>query len=459
MMAFQGLRPAVRAATVSATLGLAVCVVSVACSGGETATPAGDPDAASTAETNVEARPSPYLYLWAGDLDARPQDSDFLAVVDANPESPGYGTVLHTAAVGSAGNDPHHSELSVPDAGLLMANGYHADRTFLFDVSDIAHPTFAGDLDPVPGYHYAHSFVRLENGHVLATLQKGDGTRPGDPGAVAEFDPEGSLLRVASAEDPDFPGAVIQPYSLAVLPEIDRFLTTTTSMHFDPTEDVVQVWRISDLELIATLEVPRFPAAREPECTEKEAFEDMEAGKADGACTWDRIPGHASPFEIRALPDGSAILNTFACGFYRLYGLDGDEPRIDPLLNWPEDGGCSVPGRVGKFLIVPVMMSNEVVTLDVSDPTHAVEVARLTYDEPFMPHYAQEDEGTHRVVITGVGPAGTEVWMYDVDPETGELVPDPAFGEGGRGLSMDREEWPHGATGAALPHAAMFGGR
>jgi hypothetical protein len=383
----------------------------------------------------------------------QPTDEPTATATSEGVSHTSYGTVLSTVAVGSTGNDPHHAELVVPDSGLLMANGFAADRTFLFDVSDRANPELAGELDPVPGFHYPHSFVRLESGHVLVTMQKGDGTRPGDAGGVAEFDLDGNLVRAMSAEDQDFPGARIRPYSVSVLPEIDRFLTTSTSMHLEDSENVVQLWRLSDLSLVATLTVPPFPAAREPECTLAEAIEDTEA------CGWDQIPGHASPFEIRTLPDASVILNTLLCGFYRIVGLDGEEPRVEPLMNWPEAGGCSVPSRVGKFHVVPVMFSNEVVTLDVSDPTHPVEASRLTFEEPFMPHYSQVDNGTHRVVITGIGPAGTEVWMYHVDPESGELVPDEAFGGAGRGLSMDREDWPHGSTGAALPHAVLFGRR
>jgi hypothetical protein len=129
-------------------------------------------------------------------------------------------------------------------------------------------------------------------------------------------------------------------------------------------------------------------------------------------------------------------------------------------MNWPETAGCAVPTIVGKFEVLPNMFANEIVTLDVSDPTSPVEVARLTLDEGFMPHWAQVDPGTYRVVVTGIGPNAGQVLMYWVDPDTGELTPDERFGQVdglGQGLSMTRDEWPHGPTGPAMPHAALFG--
>ena len=405
-------------------------------------------DAASTPES-----PSPYLYVWAGDADAAEGDSDFLAVVDADPQSPGYGTILGTAPVGSVGNDPHHTEAVAPSEGLLFANGFKANRVFLFDLSSPTEPSFEGEMDPIPGYAYPHSFYRLENSHVIATVQRGDGSGSSDIGALAELGPDGELIRVTSAADSRFEGDRIHPYSLEVFPGIDRVLTSNFSMTLEPTDNVVQLWRLSDLSLLATMPIPLVPAAEEPECF----FEQMIAGED---CTPPQIPGHDRPFEIRTLPDGSAILNTLGCGFYRIHGLDTDAPQIDLLLNWPEAVGCAVPTIVGKFEVVPIMFTNAIVTLDVSDPANPVEVARLTMEEAYMPHWTQVDPGTHRIVVSGMGPEAQHVRIYWVDPDTGELTLDQAFGQVdgmGLGLSVTREEWPHGSTGPAIPHAVLFG--
>ena len=63
------------------------------------------------------------LYVWAGDQ-ARVAP-DFLAVIDFDPDSPRYGTVLSTVPVptpGSAGNEPHHCHLSA-DKNVLACGG------------------------------------------------------------------------------------------------------------------------------------------------------------------------------------------------------------------------------------------------------------------------------------------------------------------------------------------------
>lgn len=410
-------------------------------------------DAPSDGVADAPVTPSPYLYVWAGDADEAEGDSDFLAVVDANPESPTYGSVLGTAPVGSAGNDPHHAEMLAPSDGLLFANGFDVGRTFLFDLSSPAEPAFVRELDEVPGFAFPHSFYRLENGHVLATMQRGTASGSDDAGGLAEFDAEGTLVRVASASDPDLEGGIIRPYSAEVFPEVDRILTVNFSMTLERTDNVLQLWRLSDLSLLATLPLPPLPASEGPECFIDEIF-------TGGDCAPARVSGHDRPFEIRALSDGSAIMNTIACGIYRVDGIETDDPRVTVLMNWPETVGCAVPTMVGKFEVLPNMVANEIVTLDVSDPTNPIEVARLTLEEEFMPHWAQVDPGTNRVVVTGIGPDAQLVRMYLIDPDTGVLTLDTAFGQGsdrGLGLSMVRDEWPHGTTGPATPHAVLFG--
>ena len=49
--------------------------------------------------------------------------------------------------------------------------------------------------------------------------------------------------------------------------------------------------------------------------------------------------------------------------------------------------------------------------------------------------------------------------MLNFNQDTGQISIDNAFGEGdkfGSGLIIDRESWPHGDTGAAMAHGAIF---
>ena len=63
------------------------------------------------------------LYVWAGD--AARQAPDFLAVIDFDEDSPGYGQVVRTLPIpppGNVGNEPHHCGLSA-DRQVLACGG------------------------------------------------------------------------------------------------------------------------------------------------------------------------------------------------------------------------------------------------------------------------------------------------------------------------------------------------
>jgi hypothetical protein len=399
------------------------------------------------------ASPSRLLYVWAWDLDHRGGDSDFLATLDADPESPGYGSILHTTPIGSVGNHLHHAEPVAPTEGLLFANGFHTGRTFLFDLSDSSSPKLEGELAAVPGLTFPHDFRRLASGDVLVTMQRGDGSAEGDPGGLASFDSRGRLIRSSSAADPGFPGAKLRPYSLEVVPGADRVLTTGRSMFFreERAADVVQIWRLSDLSLLATLPVPRVPPEREPECI---------LGVGD-TCPAEHYAAEGQPFEIRALPDGSALLNTFHCGFYRIRDLASDAPVIEPVLSWPDLIGCSIPVLAGRIEVMPVMFANRIVSLDVAQPTSPRVVSTYQGTAGFSPHWVAADPRGGRIVVTTDGPgAAPTVAIFGLDAATGELQLDERFGstdDSIPGFSFDLDAWPHGETGPAMPHAALFG--
>src|SRR4051812_26419924 len=60
---------------------------------------------------------SRYLFVWAGDADK--QQSDFVAVVDVDPQSRTYADVLTTLPVGAVGTMAHHTEYEMPADGIL----------------------------------------------------------------------------------------------------------------------------------------------------------------------------------------------------------------------------------------------------------------------------------------------------------------------------------------------------
>jgi hypothetical protein len=388
--------------------------------------------------------PSPYLYVWAGDADRAEGDQDFLIVVDVDPSSSTFGDVLSTAPVGSTGNGPHHAEPVAPRDGLLFANGFRADRTFLFDLTSPGRPSVAGEIELPPDYNFLHTFLRMPNGHVLTTAQEGGRDHPGAVGGLVEFNADGEFVQAGSAVADGYP--TIRPYAIELFPDVDRVLSSSFSMKLERSDNVVQLWRLSDLTLLATVPVPFMDPRNDPPCY----FDEL---VAEDDCTVDRVPGHDRTFEIRRITDDLALLNTLTCGFYAVSGVESDALELEILMNWPDMAACGVTTVVGHYYIVPVGMSDWVISVDVSDPLQPVPVDTLHVGDGFNPHWSQVDPGTNRLVLTGVGESGPMVRLYQVDPATGELTLDPVFGD----LDMTREEWPHGATGIAIPHAALFG--
>src|SRR5258708_19056266 len=154
-----------------------------------------------------------YLFAWAGD-DAK-TSSDFLAVLDADPGSPHYGQAVASVAVPGPSGTPHHTELEMPEGGFLLANAFESGRSILFDVRDPLHPALTTSFGDLEGYMHPHTYVRLSNGHVLATFQYHGGHDPkSDGGGLVEFDDHGRVIPSRNAINPSPQG---DPFSLYIL--------------------------------------------------------------------------------------------------------------------------------------------------------------------------------------------------------------------------------------------------
>lgn len=377
--------------------------------------------------------PSRYLYVWAGTGHAlHGRGANFLAILDVNPESRTYGAVIGTVPADS-GIMPHHAEFELPRDRPLFVNDFATGTNLLIDHSDPLKPRVAARLAEVPRYRQAHSFARLHDSLVLATLQFGDSSLPGNPGALVEFDASGKLVRTGPARDSSMPGAPIRPYGLTLLPAIDRAFTTSSPMDSERTADVVQVWRLSDLALLKTVAVP---------------------GVAGDSV-------ERNPFEARTIADGrTVLLNTYECGFYRVTKLDGD-PEIEPIhaLRQPAMSGCGVPVLSGSYWIMPVAYGHRILALDIQDPGKPRLVSELLTDSTFHPHWLSKDPQSDRIVVTGQGDGSPVVMMLRLDAATGTLTWDDRFrgpGASSSGVSFARASWPNGIAGHAMPHAALF---
>ena len=378
-----------------------------------------------------------YLFVFSGDQAGK--GKDFLAVIDADPASPGYGRLLTSVATDQTSVRPHHTEYEMPASGMLFANDHDANRSFIFDLRDPLHPRVATSFTDMAGFSMPHSFLRLPNGHVLASFQHaGPGMAKAGMagmmghakhGGLVEIDDAGKVVRAVANADPAFSIALMMPYSLAVLPDIDRVLSTNSSMH---DEDIggttIQLWRLSDLTLLKT------------------AYLDAGAEKY----------AHLNPEEVRIGPDGAAYIQTLACGIERITGMASD--RLDSKLVHVFPGNyCGVPTIVGHYLIQSVEAVKGFVVLDIADGANPREVSRLTISPTFRPHWTGWDAKTGRIVATATEP-GDRTYLLKFDPKTGSLTIDQTFRgiDGKPGFRFAKRAWPHGWTGAGKPHGAVF---
>ena len=381
--------------------------------------------------------PARHLYVWAGDVDRA--DPDFLAVLDADTESPGYGRVIATIPVGLAGTWPHHTEHRMPESRHLFANGFMTGETFRFDLATPEAPRLLGSFDQAAGLTFPHSYERLPSGNVLVTFQ-GHGERNADPGGLVELTDAGEVVRSGSAADTAAAGALLRPYSLAIVPDLDRVVVTSYDMGEDMgflggrrgRTRVVQVWRLSDLSVVATIELPPGPGGG----------------------------GNEQPGEPRVLADGRTVLvSTFTCGLYRITGLASGAPGAEHVHGF-DGGGCAVPVVVDDFWVQSVPSARAVVALDVSDPSSPREVSRVTLGPRNFPHWLALDPAGGRIVVADRGDGEMRIFVVTVDRETGQLAIDQRLRDPGSdrpGVDFGRSEWPHGPTGPARPHGSVFG--
>jgi len=366
-----------------------------------------------------------YLFAWAGDADQA--DSDFLAVVDLTEDSPTLGEVVRSVPVGHSATNAHHTEHVLSGRGTLFANGFDAGLTFVFDLRDPLTPVLTASFEGAGPLRHPHSFERLANGNVLATLMnEGDGHDR--TGGLAEIDEAGRVVRFASGADPEADPEV-RAYSLAPVPALDRVVTTGADMWGEQTSNSVQIWGLSDLTLLQTLH--------------------LSADASDGRSLF--------PGEPRVLQDGRTVMVvTYGCGLYLLEGLETDTVSARRVYEFPstDTPDCALAARIGSYWVQAVPAIHGLIALDVGDPAHPTIASTLELGPEDLPHWIAASRDGDRIAVTGFGGLMSRIVLAGFDPASGQLSLDNDIGPDGIDFSM--ADWPHGPTGPALPHGTVF---
>lgn len=66
------------------------------------------------------AQISPFLYVWARDEDQSHGGTDFLATINADPSSAGYGEILATTPIHRMGTGAHHAAIALSRLKTLV---------------------------------------------------------------------------------------------------------------------------------------------------------------------------------------------------------------------------------------------------------------------------------------------------------------------------------------------------
>jgi hypothetical protein len=205
-----------------------------------------------------------YLYVWAGHVDHA--IADFLAVIDFDEDSPGYGRVINRVplpAPGATFNEPHHMHLSA-DGSILGCGGLLSVLSgqpgiFFFSTSNPRKPRFLFSTSDQFS-SITDDFLPLPHGGFLITQM---GSANGDaPGRVVEFDRK--LRQVGSWPDsPPIDG--FNPHGISARPELNLMMTSdfilpdstlSNSSGAPVLRNTIRVWDFQKRTILKTIPAP-----------------------------------------------------------------------------------------------------------------------------------------------------------------------------------------------------------
>ena len=148
--------------------------------------------------------------------------ADVLLVLDMDSASATYGQVVGSVATGTTDGMPHHIERRVSADSRLLANGWRANTSWLFDLSTPSAPTIHASLQTAGGIiGWAHDFTRLPNGNLLVAFNGGPGAYVG-AGGLGELDRDGAVVQAAVAKSSEAGDTAMTPYTVHPVPGRDR---------------------------------------------------------------------------------------------------------------------------------------------------------------------------------------------------------------------------------------------
>lgn len=362
------------------------------------------------------------LYVWTRDADGK--DSDFLAVVDVDPNSRSYGEILAGVPTGSAANEAHHFGYTAK-ADRIFGGGMFSNKLFIYDVkSDPRSPKLIRTVDlNHTGYSGPHTLYAVPGGVMLSMLGKVDG---GGPAALVKVDDDGKFLEAYPAQGHS--EAPKYMYDVGVKLELNRMITSSWAhphhvkmMGGAPPEhvgDEVVVW---DWEKKKILQVEHLDLA---------------------------------PLEVRWMhgPQGLGGFINCAYGNSVWYWQDADRDgtiEFERVIELAE-GAAPADMRISydnRFLYVSLWGKGVVQQYDVSNPLTPKFVSEVRIPQPNMMKLSPDSKRlyvTNSILSTMDGDVEFGAWLLRVGPEGMKI--DERFNPDFRSLP----------TGPAGPHDMLL---
>lgn len=283
-------------------------------------------------------KPEQFLYVFCVDADAK--DNDFLAVIDVNPESDGYGKIIYQLDLGSSNNETHHFGFT-DDRTHIWGCSLFSSRVFVINVvDDPKKPKLVRVVDTAKetGFTGPHTPYAIPGRMMLSFL---GGENGGLPTGIAEFNNDGTFIRkMTMPEDAPY------GYDLAIKPDLNRMVTSSftfpqnykkplAEMDFTKFGNKVLVWDFRDRKVLANLTT----------------------GAAPLECRWSLKEGADHGFTNCALDHSIWVWEGDGKGAYTARKLcDTGKLPVD-LRQSPDD----------RFLYVSCFVSNVIQQWDVSD--------------------------------------------------------------------------------------------
>ena len=337
-------------------------------------------DAREPAAGHGQGSASRYLYIWAGHVDHA--IADFLAVIDFDEDSPGYGQVINMVPVQARGraassNEPHHMHLSVDGkylgCGGLLSVLSGQPGIFFFDMSIPRTPRFLFSTSDKFS-SITDDFYPLPQGGFLITQM---GSANGDaPGRVVEFDR--SLHQLGSW--PSLPPTDgFNPHGISVRPELNLMMTSDfilpdSTLNIFPGPPVlrntVRVWDFKNRKILNTIQVP----------------------EAVGTMDVKLIPG-----DLRGRAYTAGMFNGL------IYLVDPIAGAATAVFDTTRQGGMPQILQItsnGSRVLTGLFQSGRILMLDTTNRYKLRQVAALDLGEGAGPHNIMLTDDDTRLIVT-----------------------------------------------------------